>query len=70
MLQQRQIVVKGFGTRIDIEDLVRIRYAGTSFHFIAWIFISINVTIYRTITIQKYQGDSSSDRIIITKLRS
>jgi len=56
---------------MDTEYLVRIKYAGMSFHSIAWIFISVNVTIYRTIPIQRYQGSSNSgDRIIIAKIRS
>jgi hypothetical protein len=64
---QRQIVVKAFGTQLDIEDLVRIKYASTSFHSIAWIFIFVNVTIYKTVLIQMYQDNSN--HIIITKLR-
>jgi hypothetical protein len=45
---QRQIVVKGIGKKIDIEDLVHIKCAGTSFQSMTWIFISVNVTINRT----------------------
>ncbi len=55
---QRQIVIKALGTVIDVEELVRIKYAGTSFHCIDWMLISVNVTIYRTISIQGYQGSS------------
>ena len=36
---QRQIVVKGIGKKIDIEDLVHIKYVGTSFQFIVWMLI-------------------------------
>jgi hypothetical protein len=46
---QRQIVVKGFGTQIDIEDTAYRTYAITDFHSIAWIFIFVSVTIYRTV---------------------
>ena len=65
---QRQIVVKFLGKQIEYP--VGAKDVITSIHSLTWIFISVNVTIYRTITIQKYQGSSSSDRIIITKLRS
>ena len=44
---QREIVIKGFGTQIDIDDPLCMKYASTSFHSIVWVFISINVTIYR-----------------------
>ena len=65
---QRQIVIKAFGTQIDIEDLVCIKYAGTSFHSLAWMLVSINVTIYRTNT--PPQGFQSSHFITTVKLRS
>jgi hypothetical protein len=68
MLQRRQIGSE-IGNQIDKEDLAYRKDAGTSFHSIAWIFISLNVTIYRTVPIERYQG-SSSDRITTTKLRS
>ena len=67
MLQQRQIVVKALGTRIGIEDLVYIKYAGTSFHSIALIFICLNVTIYRNVSYQRYETRFC---IITSKLRS
>jgi hypothetical protein len=54
---QRQIVVKAFGT-LDIENLERIKYAGTSFHSISWILISIIVTINRNvIVLQTYENN-------------
>jgi hypothetical protein len=65
---QRQII-KALGNQIDIEHLVCTNYAITYFHSIVWMFIAVIVTIYRTVPIERYQG-SSSDRIIITKLRS
>jgi hypothetical protein len=46
---QRQIVVNGLGKRIDIEDAAYRTYAITDFHSIAWIFIFVSVTIYRTV---------------------
>ena len=49
---QRQIV-KALGSKIGIEDLVCIKYAGISFHSIDWMLISVNVTIDRTIAIQR-----------------
>jgi hypothetical protein len=45
---QRQIVVNGLGKRIDIEDAAYRTYAITDFHSMAWIFISVDVTINRT----------------------
>jgi hypothetical protein len=67
---QRQIVIKALGTRIGIEDLVSIKYAGMSFHSIDWIFISINVTIDRTVPIQTYQSSNYCTMMNMTKLRS
>jgi hypothetical protein len=52
MLQQRQIV-KISGKQIDIEDPVCMKYASTSFHSIVWVFISVNVTIYRLLHYQR-----------------
>ena len=55
---QRQIVIKGFGTRINIEDLVCIKYAGTSFHSIVWMLIFDVVTIKRNaVVLQRYQNN-------------
>jgi hypothetical protein len=51
MLQRRQIVVKALGKEIDLEDVLCIKYAITSFHSITWIPISVNVTIYQTVSI-------------------
>jgi hypothetical protein len=61
MLQLRQIV-KSRGK--DIEDPVCVKYAIASFHSIAWIIISVNVTIYRTVPIQRYQ--STNHCILLT----
>ena len=58
MLQRRQIVIKGFGTRINIEDLVCIKYAGTSFHSIVWVLIFDVVTIKRNAAVlQRYENN-------------
>ncbi len=65
---QRQIVIKARGTRIGIEDLVCIKYAGTSFHFLDCMLISVNVTIYRTITLS--ESYEISRYIVTTKLKS
>jgi hypothetical protein len=48
---QRQIVVKGLGKQIEIEDPVYTKYASTSFHSVTWIFIFVNVTTYRTVSL-------------------
>ena len=68
LLQRRQIVIKAVGNQIDIEDIVGSKYAAITFHSIAWISISINVTIYGTDT--PTQSCQSSHFIIATKLRS
>ena len=55
---QRQLVIKALGTRIGIEDFVCIKYAGTSFHFLDCMLISVNVTIYRTISLpESYENN-------------
>jgi hypothetical protein len=55
---QRQIVSKAFGTQIGIEDLVRIKYAGTSFQFIAWMLIFDIVTIKRNCAVlERYENN-------------
>ena len=71
MLQERQIV-DALGNQIDIQLLGCIKYAIISFHSTVWIFISINVTIYRTVPIlQSHQTSSNSHYIIMaTKLSS
>jgi hypothetical protein len=48
---QRQIVVKALVKQIDTQGPAFTKYAIISFHSIAWILISINVTIYRTIAL-------------------
>jgi len=48
---QRQIVVKALVKQIDTEDPTYTKYAIISYHSIAWILTSINVTIYRTIAL-------------------
>ncbi len=70
ILQERQIV-KALGKQIDIEDPAYAKYAITSFHSIARILISVNVTIYRTVALPRYQTSSSHSIMIITaQLRS
>ena len=55
---QRQIVVKGLGKQIDIEDLVHIKYAGTSFQSIVWMLIFDIVTVNRNAAIpQRYENN-------------
>jgi hypothetical protein len=68
---QRQIVVKDLGKQIDIEDPAYTKYdAGTSFQSIVWISISVNVTIYRTVTLQRYQSTSHFIMLTTKLLRS
>jgi hypothetical protein len=68
---QRQIVVKSLDMQIDIEDPGYIKYAYTTFGSIVWIFISVNVTIYRTIALHRDQNSSSHFMMMATtKLRS
>jgi hypothetical protein len=66
MLQQRQIV-KALGKQINIEDPICVKYATTSFHYLDWLLISVNVTTYRTVQPEEYQ---SSHCITTAKLRS
>jgi hypothetical protein len=55
---QRQIVVKGIGKKIDIEDIVHIKYVGTSFQFIVWMLIFDIVTIKRNAAVlQRYENN-------------
>ena len=63
---QRQIVIQALGTRIGIEDLVCIKYTGTSFHSIGCMLISVNVTIHRTALIQRYQSTSHFIMLLMT----
>ncbi len=49
---QRQIV-KELGNQIDTKDPLYTKYAITGFQSIVWILISVNVTIYRTVSIGK-----------------
>jgi hypothetical protein len=67
MLLQRQIV-KALGKQTDIEDSEGMKFAFTRFHSIAWMTISVNVTIYRTNTLS--QGFQNSHFITTAKLRS
>ena len=69
MLQRRQIV-KAVDNRIDIEDPEDKKYATTSFHYIDRMLIPINVTIYRTVLLHRYQSSSHCIMIARTKLRS
>ena len=65
---QRQIVVKALGKEIDIEDVLWIKYAITSFHSIG-LLISVNVTIYRTIAFQE-SYENNHCVMLTTRLRS
>ena len=49
---QRQIV-KVLGNQIDVEYLLFIKYTIAGFQNIARMLISVNVTIYRTVPLQK-----------------
>ena len=69
MLQERQIVIQALGNQIDIEDPAYTKYYQISFQSIVWILISVNVTIYRTVPLQRYQN-SHCIIITTTKLRS
>jgi hypothetical protein len=64
---QRQIVVKALGKEIDIEDPECTKY--TIAISMAWMLISVNVTIYSTVPIQRCQ-DSSHCIDLTTILRS
>jgi hypothetical protein len=58
MILQRQIVVKGLGNQIDIEDPVYTKYAGTSFQSIVWILTFDIVTIKRNAAVlQRYDNN-------------
>jgi len=64
---QRQIVVKVSDKQIDGEDPGHINYISTTFDFIISTFIYVDVTIYRTVPLRRYQGNHFT---ITTKLRS
>ena len=57
MLQRQN--VGAAGKQIDIECLVWTKDAITSFHSMSSVSISVNVTTYRTVPLQKYQGISN-----------
>jgi hypothetical protein len=68
MLQQTQIV-KASGKQIDNEDPAYTKRDITKSHYVVWNFISVNVTIYRIVLLQRYQT-SSNFIMMTTKLRS
>ena len=49
---QRQIV-KELGNQIDAKDPLYTKYVITDFHFIAWMIIFVDVTIYRNAEVQR-----------------
>jgi hypothetical protein len=58
MIQQRQIVVKGLGKQIDIEDAAYRKYAGTSFQSIVWMLIFDLVTMKRNAAVlQRHENN-------------
>jgi hypothetical protein len=59
MLQQRQIAVKGLDNQIeDTEDPAYTKYAIINFHSIAWMLISVIVTIKRNAAVlQRYENN-------------
>jgi hypothetical protein len=61
-------IVKDLGNQIDIEGPDGMKYAKTSFHSIAWLLISVNVTIYSTAFAQWYE--TSHSLMVTTNLRS
>ena len=67
MLQQRQIV-NGLGKQI--EDALYIKYTIRYFHYIDWMFISVHVTVDRTVPIQPYQSSNYYMMMNMTRLRS
>jgi hypothetical protein len=70
MLQQRQIVVKGLGKQIDVEDPAYRKYAIVDFHSIVWMFIAVSVTIYRNAAALSQRYQASHSILLTTKLRS
>jgi hypothetical protein len=71
MLQGQRQIVSTVDNQID-KDPVGTKYAITSFDYMAQIFISVIVTINRTVLMQKYQSSNSHCIMMITttKLRS
>jgi hypothetical protein len=69
MLQRRQIVIKTLDYQIDIEDPVCMKHAIASFHSIG-LLISVNVTIYRTVALQRDQNSSSHCIMMTLNLRA
>jgi hypothetical protein len=70
LLQGRQII-KAVDNHIDIKDLMGSKYSAVRFHSKAWMLISVNVTIYRTVLPQRYQSSSRHWIVMMTsKLRS
>jgi hypothetical protein len=67
---ERQIVVNTLVKQIDIEDPEYTKYIIASFLSTARMLISVNVTIYRTLTIQRCQSTSHCIMMTTTKLRS
>ena len=65
---QRQIV-KALGKQIDIETPAFKKSAITSFHYLNWMLISVNVTIYTTVPLQTYKS-SHCIMMTTTKLKS
>jgi hypothetical protein len=65
MLQQIQIV-KVLDNQVDIEDPRYVKDVFMSFHHLDWLLISVNVTIYRTISLYRYQSSSNYIMMITT----
>jgi hypothetical protein len=61
---------QALGNQIDTEDRIYTKYASMGFLSIAWLIISVNVTIYRTIkSAHRYQSTSQCIMMTTTKLR-
>jgi len=69
MILQRRQIINAFVWQVDTEYLRRIKYAIIGFHSIVWVFISVNVTIYRTIALSESYKNSHYI-MMTTKLRS
>jgi hypothetical protein len=69
-MPQRRQIVKSLDNQIDVEDVGRRKYAITSFHHLNRLLISVNVTTHRTVSLQRYQGNSHCIMIMTIKLRS